>query len=106
MRARRRRPSIDWLMHLQADILERRVVRSHMVEIGARVVAALAFRSLGVGPARQAVAERVFVPQMPERVRLCARAAWQAAVAQARARTCPGMRMPTARARQGPPSRA
>ena len=81
--------SNDWLMQLQADILERRVIRSDMVEIGARGVAVLAFRSLGVDQPDTAVAERVFVPQMPERVRLRARAAWQAAVAQARARALP-----------------
>ncbi|MDT0683845.1 FGGY family carbohydrate kinase [Roseicyclus sp. F158] len=77
----------DWLMQLQADLLGRPVLRRDMAEIGARGAASMALRALGHA-AKEAAGPMVrFAPLMKDAERHRHRAAWVAAVAQARARS-------------------
>lgn len=69
----------DFLMQLQADLLDRPVVRGEMPEIGALGIARMAFESLGQPlPAGEAVT--VFRPRMEASCRQAIRENWQAAL--------------------------
>ena len=75
----------DFLMQLQADLLDRPVVRSSRAEIGAIGVARMGFKGLGVtlAPLRDTEDARAFPPQMPPPEREAILARWQSAIARA-----------------------
>jgi glycerol kinase len=72
----------DFLMQLQADILDRPVLRGDQPEVGALGAAAMAFRSLGVTPAEPAHARRFDPGSMQADVRANLLTRWHEAIAR------------------------
>jgi glycerol kinase len=72
----------DFLMQLQADILDRPVLRGDQPEVGALGAAAMAFCSLGVTPAEPAHARRFDPGSMQADVRANLLTRWHEAIAR------------------------
>lgn len=71
-----------FLMQLQADVLNRPVIRSDVAEVGILGVARMAFPSVGVDPATQFVPAKAetFVPSMAQSDRDALLSQWQKAI--------------------------
>jgi glycerol kinase len=73
----------DFLMQLQADILNRRVQRSPIAEVGALGAAAMAFATLGVDVSGWGAAGDTFLPRISATDRGAIRTRWNRAIAKA-----------------------
>lgn len=73
-----------FLMQLQADLLNRPVLRSEVEEMGALGVAAMAFAALGVKASTRAEDATLFTPSLTGPARTTARRIWADAITRAR----------------------
>ncbi len=72
----------DFLMQLQADIIDRPVLRGEVAEVGALGVATMAFAALGMGNNPELEKTAAFAPRMEPIRRKRVHATWQSALAQ------------------------
>lgn len=74
----------DFLMQLQADLLDRPVTRAEIEEIGALGAAMMAMEAMGTPMARAESQSATFAPAMPSAVRTTLRQNWAKAIQRAR----------------------